>query len=165
LRPLSLSLSLSIYIYIFKTAAQCAYTSFKNNSFRGRLRGGRRKKESSLPSPPPLHCTVLVVSEGRGHLEVVVLVEGRGGGERGSRYESRARNVSGCQVLMMINELGSSVCGRGVRCTRNTTRIYFYGGVYFFSRFKFSLYRIRLRSGAPVFPPAGPAVLRARTCH
>jgi len=49
----------------------------------------------------------------------------------GSRYESRARNVSGCQVLMMINELGSRVVCGGVRCARNTTRIYFYGAFFF----------------------------------
>lgn len=49
-----------IYIYTYhKTVAYCAYTSFKNNSFRGGLRGGRREKESSLPPPR----TVFGVSE------------------------------------------------------------------------------------------------------
>lgn len=71
--PLSLSPSY-ICIYIYKTAAHCAYSSFKNNSFRGRLRGGRREKESSLPSPPPLlHSPRRVGGESRGEtMEMVV---------------------------------------------------------------------------------------------
>jgi len=79
----------------------------KTTAFAG-VRGAD-EKESSLPRQ-----SVRGRGWHRGATETVAAGKKRER-ESGSRYESRARNVSGCQVLMMINELGSGAAGCGAR--------------------------------------------------
>ncbi|KAL4092047.1 hypothetical protein QTP88_026621 [Uroleucon formosanum] len=85
-----------------QTAAHCAYSSFKNNSFRERLRGGRREKESSLPSPPPLlHSPRSFGGESRGE------GDGNGGEERvavGTRAEHEMSPVVSLTLFHVARE-------------------------------------------------------------
>jgi len=159
---LSLFLSLSL-LYIYKTAAHCAYTSFKNNSFRGRLRGGRREKESSLPSPPPLlHSPRRAGGVPRG--EAMEMVVRRG-------WQSVREPSTKCLRLSGVDDdkwtrIERVRPRRGAVLAKYETRIYFHG-VYFFlalnSLYIESDYVRELRSLARRLCRPPPA--RAIKCH